>query len=242
MVFFLRLTFVIFWFCICCFFGTVLSLFFWKHRKLTHFIGVMFGSVVLKICNIKCNVEGEAYLSDAQPCVFVGNHQTAFDVVLFGRIYPRSTVSIGKKEVLWIPFFGILFIATNNIIIKRQNRKSSLAGLSKATQAIKEKNMSILIFPEGTRNKKGDEPLLPFKKGAFHMAIEAQVPIVPMVCSSTRSCVSLSRRLLGSAEINMKILPPIETKGMKIEDVELLLEKIRTQMIQTFTELKTNTY
>ena len=225
MIFLFLITFVIFWFCFCCFFGTILSLFLWKSRDLTHYIGVVFGAVAIKVCNIKYHVEGEEHLLDAQPCVFVGNHQTAFDAVLFGRIYPRSTITIGKREVLWIPFFGVLFIATNHIVIKRQNRKNSLAGLLKATQAIKEKDMSILIFPEGTRNKKGDEPLLPFKKGAFHMAIEAQVPIVPIVCSSTHSCVSLSRRLLGSAEIKLRVLPPIETKGLTKDNIDDLLQK-----------------
>src|SRR6185437_9234683 len=120
-----------------------------------------------------------------QPCIYVANHQGSLDIATFGSFYPRKTVVIAKKEILYLPVLNLYFKAAGNLLIDRGNRSRAVASLAKAVRAIREKGASVWIFPEGTRNRTAD-PILPLKKGAFHMAIEAQVPVVPVICAPIR--------------------------------------------------------
>lgn len=87
---------------------------------------------------------------------------------------PPNTVSVGKKSLKWIPLFGLFFGISGNIYIDRSDRKQAINSFNEAIPRIKSNKLNIWLFPEGTR---GDsKALLPFKKGAFHLAIDAQVP------------------------------------------------------------------
>ena len=137
-----------------------------------------------RILGIKLNISGLENTAEMPPSVVIANHQDNLDLYICGAAVPKRTVSVGKKSLLYIPGFGLLYWLAGNVLIDRSSSKNSKATLTATTEALTKGNRSIWVFPEGTRNH--GENLLPFKKGAFRMAIEAGAPIVPICISSLR--------------------------------------------------------
>lgn len=165
-------------------------------------------------------------LFDQPPgCVIIANHQSNFDLFVLGHVVPPRTVCIGKKSLGWIPLFGQLFWLGGNVLVDRGNAYQARRALQTTSRTL-QKDTSIWIFPEGTRNP-GDE-LKPFKKGAFHMAIDAGVPIVP-VCAS-RYGKRLNLNGWRKQQVLIRSLPPISTAGMTQQDIPALMAQCRAQM------------
>lgn len=115
-------------------------------------------------------------------------------------------------------------------MIDRKRTHKAVAGLSQAVQAVQKKGVSIWIFPEGTRNR--GTGLLPFKKGAFHMAVQAGVPIVPMVGEPLSPFVDWKKKTMKGGTYRIKILPPIKTQGLSENEVEKLANDVRNKMLE----------
>ncbi len=107
-----------------------------------------------------------------------------------GAVQP-GVVAVGKKSLLWLPFFGLIFWLSGNVLIDRSNRSRAIGTIGQVVERIKNRGTSIWMFPEGTRSK--GRGLLPFKAGAFHTAVQAEVPVVPIVCSSYFGQIDLNR-------------------------------------------------
>jgi 1-acyl-sn-glycerol-3-phosphate acyltransferase len=189
-----------------------------------------------RITRIRIEVEGAPELDKFQPCIYIGNHQDNFDVYIFGSIFPRRTIVVGKRELIWVPFFNLFFYAAGNIFIDRKRHSRALDGIRDAGWKIREKGVSVMILPEGTRNKSG-VGLLPFKKGAFHLAIEAGLPLVPIVASPVREVLDYRQRRITPGVIRLRVLEPIPTKGLRAADVPRLLEEGRAKMLAAWEEL-----
>jgi len=181
---------------------------------------------------------GVENLRTSRPCVFITNHQSAYDVPVLAGIFPERTVLIAKQELRRIPLFGWLYEATGNILIDRANSPGAIRRLREAEEAIRERGVSVWIFPEGTR---GTVPgkLLPFRKGAFHLAIAAEVPIVPVVVSPIRNLFDFERRFIQPGMVQVRILEPISTAGYTEEGVPELLERAQRRMQVALDELRT---
>lgn len=236
MIFWLKLIAVTFWTLFVCFFGTLEALFHWGNRDYfspaVHFLA----DGVLKITGIRFDCEGTENLGKHVPAVYLGNHQSFFDVIAYGAVVPERTVPIGKKEIMNLPFVGWWFVGKGAILIDRQNRKSAFSELDKAVDTMKKEKVSIGILPEGTRNRTG-EGMLPFKKGAFHVAIRAQAPLVPIVFCNIKHLISWETKTFKSGTLYMRTLPPIPTEGLTLDDIDPLIEKTRNQMIAAYEEL-----
>ncbi|MFN8672359.1 MAG: lysophospholipid acyltransferase family protein [Candidatus Sericytochromatia bacterium] len=201
----------------------------WGDTKLGTEYARSFSEKALKIMNIKLELEGLENLKN-QPCIYTLNHQSNFDMATFGAVYPENTVIIGKKELIWFPFFGLFYKASGNIMIDRKNKTKAIDSLDQVVSEIKNRKVSVWVFPEGTRNKTG-KGLLPFKKGSFHMAIAAKVPVVPVVCSPVKKVIdSKNKKFLGGT-LKIQVLPPISTKDMTEKDVEPLMNLVREKML-----------
>jgi len=165
--------------------------------------------------------------------VYISNHQSVYDFVTApGMLRPR-TVSLGKKDLLWIPFFGQLYWITGNILINRENKSQARDTIKQVAEAIHQRDLSVWVYPEGTRSK--GRGLLPFKTGAFRMAIEAGVPITPMCVSTTHNKIGLNRR--DNGVVISEMLEPIDVSGYKIEDARKLAEHCHTLMASKIKEL-----
>ena len=234
---YLRLIAILLWLVLGSFAGLAMCLAPWRwgDLDLDHDIARLISWGWRRFARLEVQVEGREHLEAHQPCIYVGNHQTGLDLATFGQIYPHKTIVIGKKELIWIPIFGLAFLASGNIMVNRQNRSKAIQSLSKAVQAIKDKGASVFIYPEGTRNRSG-VGLLPFKRGAFHMAIEAGIPIVPIVCSSMNGLADLKLR---GGRVVLRILPPIPTMGLKATDAPELSAKVYEIMSEALRGLST---
>ena len=183
-------------------------------------------------------IRNKERIIDSGACIYVSNHQSNSDLLVCGEIISRRTVSIGKKSLVFIPFFGLLYWLIGNILIDRKNIRNSLTKMNRDTDwTLRKKDTSIWIFPEGTRNATGT--LLPFKRGAFRIAIQSQVPIVPVCISSYAGTINFNR--LRSGEINVQVLEPISTVGLKTTDAADLTEQCQTMLQETLTSLNAET-
>ncbi len=194
-----------------------------------------------RITRVRIELEGASSLESLQPCIYIVNHQDNFDVHIFGSIFPRRTIVIGKRELAWVPFFNLFYLAAGNIFIDRKRHRRAVEGISDAGRKIREKGVSVMIFPEGTRNKSG-KGLLPFKKGAFHMAIEAGLPLVPLVASPVGRVLDYRQRRLTPGVIRVRALEPIPTRGLTSADVGRISEESRSRMLAALDELSRDPY
>lgn len=167
-----------------------------------------------------------------EPTVFIGNHQNTFDVVTISGAVQQGTVSVGKKSLKWVPFFGQLYWLSGNIMIDRKNKTKAVGTIKQTADRMIKDKLSIWMFPEGTRNK-GDG-LLPFKTGAFHTAIQAQVPVVPVVLSDTSS-FHLNRWNNGHAIAEM--MEPIDISDYKKSQARELSVFCHDQMSAKLNQL-----
>ncbi|MCC8364722.1 1-acylglycerol-3-phosphate O-acyltransferase [Xenorhabdus sp. PB61.4] len=167
------------------------------------------------------------------PSIYIGNHQNNFDMITMSNAVQPRTVTVGKKSLVFIPFFGQLYWLTGNILIDRQNRTKAHGTISQVVKQIKKNNVSVWMFPEGTRSR--GRGLMPFKTGAFHAAIAAGVPIVPVCVSSTHGKIKLNRWNNGTVIVEM--LPPIDTTEYTKERVRELAAHCHQVMKAKIEEL-----
>ncbi|NQD94216.1 1-acylglycerol-3-phosphate O-acyltransferase [Pseudomonas sp. CrR25] len=188
----------------------------------------------LCMLRLQLHTEIRPLFEQRQACVIVANHQSNFDLYVLGRVVPRRTVSIGKQSLKWIPFFGQLYWLAGNVLLDRGNAQRAKQAMLTTTDTLRHRDTSIWVFPEGTRNP-GDD-LLPFKKGAFQMAIAAGVPIIPVCVSRYAGRIRLNR--WNNGKILIRSLPAIPTIGLSLEDLPRLIDDCRTQMQQCISAME----
>jgi lysophosphatidate acyltransferase len=197
-------------------------------------------------------IEGQQYLS-TRPAVFIGNHQTELDVLMLGAIFPPYCSVTAKKSLKSWPFLGWFMALSGTVFIDRANRETAVKAFDGAAREMQEFKQSVFIFPEGTRSYSSQPELLPFKKGAFHLAVKAGVPIVPIVVENYSHVLNARKFVFEAGSIRIKgesiqygrredsvlistiVLPPIETKGLQPSDVDKLTTDTREAMLKTLT-------
>lgn len=233
MLSFIRVPLALFYFVAVAVVGCFLLLFRPFNPDNTRIFGRVYSWGGTRILGIKLNISGLDSTAKMPPSVVVANHQDNLDLYICGGAVPKRTVSVGKKSLLYIPGFGLLYWLAGNVLIDRSSSKNSKATLNATTDALTKGNRSIWVFPEGTRNH--GKNLLPFKKGAFRMAIEAGVPIVPICVSSYSGKLKLNKLVSGT--VNIQILDPISTVGMSTKDADRLMSECWDKMKQTIDQL-----
>ncbi len=164
--------------------------------------------------------------------IYIANHQNNWDMFTVSSAVTPKVVTVGKKSLAWMPLFGQLYWLTGNILIDRGNRSKAMGTIDQVVESVKSSDVSVWMFPEGTRSR--GRGLLPFKTGAFHAAIGAGVPIIPIVCSSTGG-VKLNK--WDNGHVIVEMLPPISTEGYGKENIRELANLCREQMKQKLEEL-----
>ncbi|XP_029721930.2 1-acyl-sn-glycerol-3-phosphate acyltransferase alpha [Aedes albopictus] len=149
----------------------------------------------------------------------------------FWHVMDKCTV-IAKKELLYTGPFGIAAWLSGLIFIDRKNAEKAHTAMNECTDMLKEKRTKLWVFPEGTRRNTNE--IHQFKKGAFHVAVRSQLPIMPVVYSSYGSFLDDKAKILNNGHVIVTTLEPIETKGLTSEDIPELMERVRTVMLDTF--------
>jgi 1-acyl-sn-glycerol-3-phosphate acyltransferase len=232
MLYLFRIIITTIWVCIACFVGILVGIIRPFDPRNTR-ISARLIAWGRRFLGIQIELRNEEILDPARPCVFISNHQHNLDIFPGGYTLPKNTVTIGKRSIIYIPFFGQFFWLSGNILIDRKNKKRAFEAMDVAANAIKEKKVSVWIMPEGTRSR--GRGVLPFKKGPFITAIKAQVPIVPIAISSYTKHLSLGKWKAG--KILIQVLPPISTIGLTAEDANALKEQAYHLMKKTVLEL-----
>ncbi|MEM6631313.1 MAG: HAD-IB family hydrolase [Bacteroidota bacterium] len=187
------------------------------------------GDLVVAAAGIELVVKGKENLWSQRPAVFIFNHQSSADLFIVSKLIRKDATGIAKKELKNTPIIGQLMMAAGVIFIDRKNREKAIEAMKPAVEALKE-GTSIIIFPEGTRSR--DYKLGAFKKGAFHLAMQAKVPIVPVVIRNAHDAMPRGTNVLRSVAIEVVALPPISTKRWKKEHLDRHIRKIRGMFLK----------
>ncbi|KAI4308016.1 hypothetical protein L6164_031135 [Bauhinia variegata] len=178
--------------------------------------GHVTGKMLMWILGNPIKIEGAEY--NNEKAIYISNHASPIDIFLIMWLTPTGTVGIAKKEIIWYPLFGQLYVLANHLRIDRSNPTAAIESMKEAARAILENSLSLIIFPEGTRSRNGR--LLPFKKGFVHLAIQTRLPIVPMVLVGTHKAWRKGSLHVRPAPLTIKYLPPISTENWKVDKID----------------------
>lgn len=153
------------------------------------------------------------YLNITRPAVFIGNHQTELDVLVLGYIFPPYCSVAAKKSLKSIPILGWFMNLSGSVFIDRANSTSARNAMTGAADEMQKRKQSVYMFPEGTRSYAKEPMLLPFKKGAFHLAVQAGVPIVPVVVANYSNVLYVQGWKFNSGTIPIKGALLISRRG-----------------------------
>ena len=168
-----------------------------------------------------------------RPYVVVSNHESFADILLISHL-PWEMKWLSKAELFRLPVMGWLMRLAGDIPVKRGFGPSAIEAIAKCHEALKNR-VSVMIFPEGTRSPTAD--LLPFKDGAFRLAIDAGVPILPLALHGTSTALPKHDWRFGRSTAVVKVLEPVETAGLTIADVPALKEKVREMIVAARDDL-----
>lgn len=225
----LRLVVLFFYLIFIFIFSILFSILFCFDHSKSHIYCRLFAGAT-KIIGLKVEIRG--VVDNRPPTVFVCNHQNNYDMLTVTHIVPGGCVSVGKSSLVLIPFFGLIYWFSGNILINRSNKLSSLKKLSEVASNLKAKSMSLWFFPEGTRTR--GRGIMPFKLGAFHTAMQARVPIVPVVVSS-QDHIRLSN--LDNGKVIIQVLPEIPAASISDNNIKDLANSTRDLILESYNQL-----
>ncbi|HEV8336815.1 MAG TPA: lysophospholipid acyltransferase family protein [Candidatus Polarisedimenticolia bacterium] len=183
--------------------------------------------LVLGLCGVRVVVEGRDKIRPPGPYVFLSNHQSQFDIPAAVLAIPIQFRILAKQELFHIPIFGWALRLSGFVAIDRRNRDKAIASLDRAAERIR-RGRSLLIFAEGTRSPDGR--LLPFKKGAFVLAIQAGVPVVPLAIRGSRAVLPKGSLSIRPGIITVVVGDPIDPRPFSVDQKEALMTRVRSAL------------
>lgn len=169
-----------------------------------------------------------------RPYVAVSNHESLADIFLISHL-PWEMKWLSKEAIFRIPVMGWMMRLAGDIAVRRSERSSRAEALAACRERLSNR-VSVMIFPEGTRSR--TDELLPFKDGAFRLAVEAKVPILPLVVAGTRGAMPKDSLLFGRAVAEVRALEPIETAHLTVADVPALRDRVRALITEERDRLR----
>lgn len=195
--------------------------------KIGNHTGHFTGRLAVWLTGSSVHVRGLEHLDANRPAIYVANHTSILDIALGIWLAPTGTCGVAKKEIVLYPFFGQYYWLSGHLRIDRKNARRALRSLRELAALVARHSLSVFIWPEGTRS--ADGRLRSFKRGAFHLALETKLPIVPVVIAGSHRCWPQGTARLVSANVDVTCLPPIDTRlwtsetlGERVREIEAL--------------------
>jgi putative phosphoserine phosphatase/1-acylglycerol-3-phosphate O-acyltransferase len=194
------------------------------------------GELALAAAGVRVNVVGEENVWAVRPAVFTFNHQSQLDALILSAVLRKDFSAVAKKSLQTDPFFGPIGYLTEVVYIDRADTAKARTGLEGAVEALQE-GKSIAIAPEGTRSP--TPRLLPFKKGPFHLCMEAGVPMVPIVMRNCGEIMAAHSMVLHAGTVDVAVLPPVPTADWTRENLNEQVSKVRQMYLDTLADWPT---
>jgi putative phosphoserine phosphatase/1-acylglycerol-3-phosphate O-acyltransferase len=201
-----------------------------SQREAMNFSTGLFGDIATALTGCELEVTGEENLWTSRPCIFVFNHQSKADVMILAKLIRRDMGGVAKKEVRDTPVIGKLMELAGTVFIDRANAGSAIKAMAPLIDAVKNDGKSIVIAPEGTRTL--SPKLGPFKKGAFHMAIQAGVPMVPIVIHNAGDVAPKNEFLMRPAKVRIDVLPAVDTSKWSVRTMNQHVAEVRGMFLE----------
>jgi len=212
--------------------GTAIPFLFLNSNGMVSYItSKTFSKVILFIAGVKLKIEGIENIDKKDKYIFISNHSSYFDIPVLISSLPNNLRFIYKKSIAYVPFFGWSVYLGGYVAVDRSNPMSGFQAIKKAASIIKDKGLSFIIFPEGTRSPDGI--IGNFKRGGFLLANEAKVKIVPVTIIGANKILPKKRFKIKSGEVKIIIDKPLDYK----EDKNFLNE-IREKIIENYEKYK----
>jgi putative phosphoserine phosphatase/1-acylglycerol-3-phosphate O-acyltransferase len=195
-------------------------------RDSINFSFSLFADTASALIGLDLDVTGQEHLWSQRPAVFVFNHQSKADVVIMARLLRRDIAGIGKQEIKTeTPILGKVLEFGGVVFIDRGNAKSAIESITPLVDAMRNEGKSVVLAPEGTRTV--SPRLAPFKKGAFHIAMQAGVPMIPIVIRNAGDVAPKGDFVFRPATVEVEVLPPVDTSDWTPETIDQHVIEVR---------------
>jgi 1-acyl-sn-glycerol-3-phosphate acyltransferase len=218
------------WTTICGFTGMIIAWVFQSPQLTLRLVpGKMWAPVILFLLGIKLKVQGRENANKLGPSIYVANHSSFLDIPACVSAIPVNLNFIAKKELKKMPVVGWYISATKQIFIDRKNKQLAMQSMEVAAQRIAG-GRSVLSYAEGTRSKNGEVQL--FRRGAFIIAENANIPITPVAVSGAFECLKPKGLFTKSGTITVTIGEPFRPSDVEFSSIEALAEIARQKVIK----------
>ena len=205
-------------------------------NKTRNFSTSLFADTACALTGVELDVTGEENAWKARPCVFVFNHQSQADVLILPTLLRRDMAGVGKKEIGDVPILGKLMQFGGTVLIDRENTASAKEAMAPLVDVMLKEGRCVCIAPEGTRSTSTN--LGRFKKGAFHLAMQAGVPIVPIVIHNAIDVAPRGQYVFKAATVKVTVLPPVETTNWSIRTMDEHVHDVRDMFLRELDQMR----
>lgn len=182
---------------------------------------------VLGFVGVRLQVDGLERLAHGEHYVVVSNHASLFDIPVLGEALPLHVRYMAKRELLKVPFIGRWIRVGGHLPIDRSDPRKALKSMSEAADAVRERDLNVVVFAEGTRS---DEGVGSFKDGAAYLAIKSGTPLLPVAVNGTQRVLRNKTSLLQGGDVRVRIGEPISTVGLELKDRKPLTERLEAEV------------
>ncbi len=195
------------------------------YASVIRFLARTWSRILLLAAGVRVTVVGREHIQPGQNYVVVGNHQSHMDIPVVFSYIPLHLTVVAKKELFRVPVFGWAIRAAGILRLDRQDRGQAIKVLNQGEQLLKEKHLSLLAFPEGTRSPDGT--LRAFKKGPFVVAIKTGLPVLPLTIIGTNRILPKKSLWIRPGRVQLIIHPPVNPSGYTFDTRDQLVERVR---------------
>jgi 1-acyl-sn-glycerol-3-phosphate acyltransferase len=196
--------------------------------RVQHQISRVWSRMLLKVSGVRMEIEGLEKIDLQGAYVFVANHRSLMDTPVVLAHIPLQFRFLAKRGLFMIPILGTHLRRAGHLPVVKGDPRASLRSMSDAARIIRERGVSVLLFPEGGRSQ--DDTLLEFREGAAYIAIKAGVPVVPVALIGTRNVLKMGSMQIMSGVVKLRIGEPVDTSRLTLKDRATLTRTMRDKV------------